>query len=186
MFDKALELIAASDKIGFAFAATALTVFVGQYYEAWPFILLHEHLGLVLFFGLFGCFLMLLRALRWILDHITSGFKWSHRWWINYRVLSRIDSLLPEEKAAVIWIANNPKAKLYGSFGDDPWENLLRHGFIFKTYSSFSKQPFVVNKQVYRNKDHLNSLVKTEMQQVLAEGTEPPWARATRRGRISI
>ena len=48
MFDKLIELINSSTKIGFALFFAAAVIFVGQYYHQWPFTLLQDQLGYVL------------------------------------------------------------------------------------------------------------------------------------------
>src|SRR5438128_1320019 len=89
-FDKLIELIQANTKIGFALAFAAAAIFIGHYHNQWPFTLLQEHLGYVLFGGLIGAAVLLFQSLRMLGLLFLRAHHAYRLWFRNWTVMNRL------------------------------------------------------------------------------------------------
>ena len=122
-FDKLLDVISKSDKIGFGLVVAACGVFTARY--IWPdkfSLLSNDTLGWVLFAGLLGAGLLFWSIVSWIGRSLAAGNEWFKQWKHLRKAPDKIDTLLPDEVHAVCWILANHGKRIYGNRWDEPFD----------------------------------------------------------------
>ena len=130
VFDKLIELINSSTKIGFALLFAAAAFFAGRYYHQWPFTLLQEQLGYVLFGGLLGAGVLTFQFLRLLKALFLLAYYACRVWFKNQNVMSRVGELTLEQQADLLWIAHHPN-RLSKAPLEEPFRGLCKKRFLF-------------------------------------------------------
>jgi hypothetical protein len=176
VFDKLIELINSSTKIGFALLFAAAAIFAGQYYHQWPFILLQDQLGYVLFGGLLGAGVILFQFLR-LLGALSLLAYYACRLWLkNQNVMSRLGELTLEQQADLLWIAHHPKSTVEGSPLEEPFRGLCKKDFLFLTEKTLFRQAFRVNRKVYSAKHKIGGNFPKHIYDAIVQG-DAPWKK---------
>jgi hypothetical protein len=176
VFDKLIELINSSTKIGFALFFAAAVIFVGQYYHQWPFTLLQDQLGYVLVGGLIGAGVLLFQFLRLLGALFLLAYYACRLWFKNRNVMSRLGELTLEQQANLLWIAHHPKATIEGSPLEEPFRGLSKKGFLFLTEKALFRQSFRVNRRVYSAKAKIGANFPKHAYDAILQG-DAPWKK---------
>jgi hypothetical protein len=174
LFDKLLDVLLRSDKIGFGLVFAAAGIFAGRYF--WPnefSLLSNDTLGWILFAGLLGAGLLL-----WNVAILVGGFfryllRQTSRVKYEWSAPKRVSNLLPDEMAALFWILKNLDKRIYGDRFDRPFEGLLRKGILRRTDGAARRQVFTLNPRLRKQADAIiapNKAIADQMQ-----GAPPPW-----------
>lgn len=176
LFDKIIELINASSKIAFALALSAAVIFVGQYYQKWPFTLLQDQLGYVLYAGLVGFGVLLLNFLRLAWALLVLAYYGCKLRFNNLTVLRRLGDLTLDQQVALLWSAHHPKAIIEGSPLEEPFRGLCKKGFLYMTDKTLFPQAFRVNRMVYWGKQKIGNNFSKDQYDAIVKG-DAPWKR---------
>src|SRR6266702_1192211 len=128
---KVWEWLARNERFGIVIAFAAICVFVGQYFNAWPFTLVQDGLGTLLVGGLLGLGLIIVATSRWVKAVSASGINSFQEWYERHTVMNRVDELTGPQKAALMWIALNPKESVSGSRFEEPFQALVEKKYLF-------------------------------------------------------
>lgn len=179
MFDKLLEVLSKSDKIGFALVFAAGGIFLGRHF--WPqhfSVLSNDMLGWIMFAGLLGTGLLIWN----ITAAIYKGFKLLGRriskWRYDQNVLARLNTLMPLEAETLLWMLVNNKDRVPANLLEQPFEGMVRKGVLVKTDGSEFVQVLRLHQTILANRDKLYPPDNEQAQKL--KGDHPPWQRGMR------
>jgi hypothetical protein len=178
-FNKLLDMLTNSARLGFAVFFAGLCIFVGQALNIWPFTLFQDNLSYVLYAMLVGAGLVFLRLLSWLKEGSTNIWAGITNWREKWTVMDRVNELTPPQQAALMWIAENPDQNVSGSRYDEPFSALVDSKYLYARSSDGRKQGFGVNSRVYKKKDKLAALLPKHIVDSLS-GAEAPWKQRRR------
>jgi hypothetical protein len=178
-FDKLLDILRASNKIGFALLFAGSVMLIGQAYHLWPYSMPQEQLGYVLFATLLGGGVLLASFLAGAgqISAALAGLAWAafSAWRLRQNVMSRLSELLPRDVIALYWIANHKDANVHGDPISHPFLNLRSKGFLSLTDKTLANQTFRVNPRVYSQKDLITKYVPAGFYDVAKPDRQAPW-----------
>ena len=175
-FDKVIELINASTKVAFALALAAVVIFVGQYYQKWPFTLLQDQLGYVLYAGIVGGGVLVFNFLWLVGALLVRAYDGCKLRLKKLTVLGRLGDLTLDQQAAILWIAHHSEATIQGSPLEEPFRGLCNRGFLYTTDKSRFPQAFRVNRIVYWGKQKIAAKFPKHIYDAIVNG-DAPWKR---------
>lgn len=175
-FEKVIELINTSTKLAFALAMAAVVIFVGQYYQMWPFTLLQDQLGYVLYAGIVGGCVLFFNFLRLIWVVLVVTYYGCKRRFKNLAVLRHLKDLTIEQQVAILWIAHHSRATVQGSPLEEPFRGLCNKSFLFMTDKTLFRQAFRVNQMVYWGKRKIKANFSEDQINAVVKG-DAPWKR---------
>jgi hypothetical protein len=174
--NRLLDVLSKSKTIAFALLFAGAIMFAGQHWGAWPFTLLKDQLGFVMYGMLLGAGVLVANFLAWLPRLLLLMYTIAEVWWIKQNVISRLPFLTVTERAALLWIAHHPDAAVHGSPLEEPFRGLLREGFLIRSDDSGFAQGFKVNRRVYKNKAKLAEQFPPAVHDAILQGGTP-WRR---------
>jgi hypothetical protein len=177
--NRLLDILSRSKIIAFALLFAGAFTFYGQHRAWWPFTLLTEQLGWVMFAMLLGAGVLLANFLAWLPKLGLLLYSAVELWWIRQNVMSRLPRLTIPERSALLWIAHNPKEQIHGSPLEEPFRGLIREGFLARSEDSGFSQGFEVNRKIYKNKAKIGESFTSSIHTAIVQG-EAPWRRRVR------
>jgi hypothetical protein len=183
--DKLLHVIMNSGPLGFAMMFAATVVFLLRYFIPQTVAFIEPSvLGYILYLGLIGAGLVFLKI--WMWGSKQGSAIWTYLKQRNKHVTAaaRIDDLLPEELKGLCWMLLNQDKKIIGRRIDDPFEGLLRKGFIVTTDGKELLQVFRVHPYVKSRSDFILAFMPEKLRERFT-GAAAPWDE-DRRGRMRL
>jgi len=140
----------------------------------WPFTLLQDQLGYVLFAGLLGGGMLLARFLLFLRSSLDNAFEHLKIWLRPMRAMKRLAELTPQQQAALLWIAYHPDTNINGNPIEEPFRALCSKGFLTPTDDDMFDQAFKVNRRIYSGKNQIRALLRSDVADAIINDS-PPW-----------
>jgi len=174
VFDKLLEVISKSDKIGFGLLFASVGVFAAAH--QWPThfkLLPNDTLGWVFFAGLLGAGILIWSISACASRMLSKGWG-RFKSWRRYRTTpSRTNELLPDETNGLVWALVNSDRRIMGNIYKPPLDGLVRKGFFLITDGMSRNQVLILNPRVEKRASKILAPYAESLH--LVKDKKPPW-----------